>query len=301
MPQTIKTALMASGFFALLDDIAALMDDVAVMSKVAGKKTAGILGDDLAVNAEKASGFMSSRELPVLWSITKGSLLNKLIILPIAFLLSAFLPVAITVILILGGLYLAYEGAEKIYEFFVPHEKHNEIENLDQLSEQQLQAREKEKIKSAIITDFILSVEIVIIALGTVSQEPLATQIPVVTIIALIATIGVYGIVALIVRMDEFGAKLINLNERDDSFSDKVGKLLVNALPWVIKSLGVIGTIALLLVSGGIFTHNIHFFHELFPAIPALITEFLIGLVVGFLVLLLLNLGKKAWKAVKAS
>ena len=301
MPQTIKTALMASGFFALLDDIAALMDDVAVMSKVAGKKTAGILGDDLAVNAEKASGFMSSRELPVLWSITKGSLLNKLIILPIAFLLSAFLPVAITVILILGGLYLAYEGAEKIYEFFVPHEKHNEIENLDQLSEQQLQAREKEKIKSAIITDFILSVEIVIIALGTVSQEPLATQIPVVTIIAIIATIGVYGIVALIVRMDEFGAKLINLNERDDSFSDKVGKLLVNALPWVIKSLGVIGTIALLLVSGGIFTHNIHFFHELFPAIPALITEFLIGLVVGFLVLLLLNLGKKAWKAVKAS
>ena len=134
------------------------------MSKVAGKKTAGILGDDLAVNAEKASGFMSDRELPVLWSITKGSLLNKVIILPVAFLLSAFLPTAITVILIIGGLYLAYEGAEKIYEYLVPHEKHNAVEKLDEMTEEQLMAREKEKVKSAILTDFILSVEIIIIA-----------------------------------------------------------------------------------------------------------------------------------------
>ena len=289
---------MASGFFALLDDIAALMDDVAVMSKVAGKKTAGILGDDLAVNAEKASGFMSSRELPVLWSITKGSLLNKVIILPIAFLLSAFLPVAITVILILGGLYLAYEGAEKIYEYLVPHEKHNSTEKLDEMSEDQLMEREKEKIKSAVLTDFILSVEIIIIALGTVSQEPIATQIGVVTIIALVATVGVYGIVALIVRMDEFGAKLINLNERDDSFSDKVGIFLVNALPWVIKSLGVIGTIALLLVSGGIFVHNLEFFHHLEESLglPAIVFEFLAGLVIGFVVLPLVNGVKKLFK-----
>lgn len=289
---------MASGFFALLDDIAALMDDVAVMSKVAGKKTAGILGDDLAVNAEKASGFMSSRELPVLWSITKGSLLNKVIILPIAFLLSAFLPVAITVILILGGLYLAYEGAEKIYEYLVPHEKHNSSEDLDSMTEEQLMAREKEKVKSAILTDFILSVEIIIISLGTVSQEPIATQIGVVTIIALVATVGVYGIVALIVRMDEFGAKLINLNDRDDSFSDKVGIFLVNALPWVIKSLGVIGTIALLLVSGGIFVHNLEFFHHLEESLglPAIVFEFLAGLVIGFVVLPLVNGAKKLFK-----
>jgi len=209
---------MASGFFALLDDIAALMDDVSVMTKVAGKKTAGLLGDDLAVNAEKASGFMSSRELPVLWAITKGSLLNKVIILPIAFLLSAFVPVAITIILIIGGLYLAYEGAEKIYEYLFPHAHASEKPVLEELTKEEALAREKEKIKSAILTDFILSVEIVIIALGAVTQEIISTQIIVVSIIALIATVGVYGVVALIVRMDEFGAKLINMNEREDSF-----------------------------------------------------------------------------------
>lgn len=288
---------MASGFFALLDDIAALMDDVSVMTKVAGKKTAGILGDDLAVNAEKASGFMSSREIPVLWAITKGSLLNKIIILPVAFLLSAFVPTAITIILILGGLYLAYEGAEKIYEWIFPHAHGSEKPVLEELTEEEVLAREKDKIKSAILTDFILSVEIVIIALGTVSQEIISTQIIVVTIIALIATVGVYGIVALIVRMDEFGAKLIDLNEEEDSFSDKVGKFLVSALPKVIKSLSVIGTIALLLVSGGIFSHNVHFLHGLFENIPSIIVEFFLGLIVGFLVVGIVNLGKKIWKS----
>ena len=162
---------MASGFFALLDDIATLMDDVAAMSKVAAKKTAGILGDDLAVNAEKSSGFVSSREIPVLWAITKGSFLNKLIILPVAFLLSAFLPIAITVILILGGLYLAYEGAEKIFEFIVPHKHDNREIKIENLSEEEILNKEKEKIKSAIVTDFILSIEIIIIALGTVIEE----------------------------------------------------------------------------------------------------------------------------------
>ncbi|MGA8852841.1 MAG: DUF808 domain-containing protein [Christiangramia sp.] len=289
---------MASGFFALLDDIAALMDDVAVMGKVAGKKTAGILGDDLAVNAEKASGFMSSREIPVLWAITKGSFLNKLIILPVAFLLSAFLPTAITVILLIGGLYLAYEGAEKVYEFFFPHAHPSEKPVLEELTEEEALEREKEKIKSAILTDFILSVEIVIIALGTVTGEPIVNQVIVVSLIALVATVGVYGIVALIVRMDEFGAKLINLNDRDDSFSDKVGRFLVNALPKVIKSLSVIGTIALLLVAGGIFTHNIHFLHGLFESIPSIIVELVIGLVVGIIVLLFVNLGKKIWTRV---
>ena len=284
---------MASGFFALLDDIAAIMDDVAVMSKVAAKKTAGILGDDLAVNAEKASGFISSRELPVLWAIAKGSLLNKVIILPIAFLLSAFLPVAVIIILVLGGLYLAYEGAEKIYEYFFPHEHAKHEISLEPLTEEQILAFEKEKIKSAIVTDFILSVEIVIIALGTVIGKPISSQIMVVSIIALIATVGVYGIVALIVRMDEAGLKLIQLSSNEGSFTKKVGTILVQALPKVIKSLSVIGTIALLLVAGGIFVHEIPFLHDILPQIPSIVTEFLIGLVFGGIVLGIVTLFKK--------
>ena len=290
---------MASGLFALLDDIATLMDDVATMSKVAGKKTAGLLGDDLAVNAEKASGFVSSRELPVLWAITKGSFLNKLIILPLAFLLSAFFPAAITVILVIGGLYLAYEGAEKIFEYFFPHSPDVEKPKFEKLSEEEVLSKEKEKIKSAILTDFILSVEIVIIALTSVEGQELLNQILVVTIIALIATVGVYGIVALIVRMDDYGLKLIELNDKENSFSDKIGNFLVNALPKVIKSLTVIGTIALLLVSGGIFVHNLDFMHGLFESIPGILYEFITGLVVGFVVLFLIKGGIKIWKNIK--
>ena len=161
---------MASGFFALLDDISVLMDDVVVMSKISAKKTAGILGDDLAVNAEKASGFVSSRELPVLWAITKGSIFNKLIILPFAFLLSAFLPSVITMILILGGLYLAYEGVEKIYEYAFPHKSVFDDVSSKTMSDSEITALEKKKVKSAILTDFILSIEIIIITLGTVLE-----------------------------------------------------------------------------------------------------------------------------------
>ncbi|WP_445383621.1 DUF808 domain-containing protein [Robiginitalea sp. IMCC43444] len=284
---------MASGFFAILDDVATLLDDVAAMSKVATKKTAGILGDDLAVNAEKASGFVSKRELPVLWAITKGSLLNKIIILPIAFLLSAFAPWAVTAILILGGLYLAFEGAEKIYEFFVPHVHASIPKDAEAPTKKDILALEKEKIRSAIVTDFILSVEIVIIALGTVMDEPLLNQILVVSFIALLATVGVYGLVALIVRMDEFGTHLINLNGEKNSISDMIGRFFVNALPWVIKGLTVIGTLALLLVSGGIFVHNISFLHHLFPSVPGLIVEFGVGLVAGLLVLLVYKGVKK--------
>lgn len=287
---------MASGFFALLDDIAVLMDDVAVLGKIAGKKTAGILGDDLAVNAEKASGFMSSRELPVLWAITKGSFINKVIILPLAFLLSAFLPTAVTIILVLGGIYLAYEGVEKIYEFFFPHKIERETPKLEKVSEEEVLRLENEKIKSAIVTDFILSVEIIIIALGSVEQESLTLQILVVTLIALVATVGVYGLVAVIVRMDEFGARLISYNDQENTISDKLGVFLVNALPQVIKSLSVIGTIALLLVSGGIFVHNIHYLHDLFNGLPSIIGEFITGMVVGGMVLLFLNLMKVIWK-----
>ena len=287
---------MASGFFAVLDDIAALLDDVAAMSKIATQKTAGILGDDLAVNAEKASGFVSKRELPVLWAISKGSLLNKIIILPIAFLLSAFLPWAVTLVLVLGGLYLAFEGAEKIYEFFVPHDKAHIPSEMLAPSESDILEMEKTKIKSAIVTDFILSIEIVIIALGTVLKEPLSTQIVVVSIVAILATVGVYGIVALIVRMDEFGLRLINFNENDNSISDKIGWFFVNALPIVIKSLSVIGTIALLLVSGGIFVHNLNFLDDILQTFPSIIVEFLVGLIAGVLMLLLYKGIKKFFK-----
>jgi len=287
---------MASGFFAVLDDISVLMDDVATMSKVATKKTAGILGDDLAVNAEKATGFLSSREIPVLWAITKGSFLNKLIILPIAFLLSAYLPIAITVILILGGVYLAYEGAEKVYEYFLHRNKEARTEDPIDVPEEKLPELEKKKIKQAIITDFILSIEIVIIALSTVVNEPLTIRIATVSVVALLATVGVYGIVALIVRMDDYGYRLIELNGEHDSFSDKVGRVLVNALPIIIKSLSVIGTLALLLVSGGIFTHNIEFFHHLFPGLPTLLKDFIFGLVIGFAALLLVKLVTKLFK-----
>jgi hypothetical protein len=284
---------MASGFFALLDDIATIMDDVAAMSKIATKKTAGILGDDLAVNAEKASGFISSRELPVLWAIAKGSFINKLIILPIAFVLSAFLPLAIIIILVLGGLFLAYEGAEKIFEYFFPHKPIATEIIVQDLTEAEILALEKDKIKSAIVTDFILSVEIVIIALGTVIGKPISSQIAVVSIVAIIATVGVYGIVALIVRMDELGFKLIALSSKERSLSKTVGNILVQALPKVIKSLAFIGTIALILVAGGIFVHNIEFLHHIFPQWPSIIKEFSFGLLFGGIVLGVVNLLKK--------
>lgn len=285
---------MGSGFFALLDDIAAIMDDVAAMSKIATKKTAGILGDDLAVNAEKASGFVSSRELPVLWAITKGSFLNKLIILPIAFVLSAFSPLAIKVILVLGGLYLAYEGAEKIYEYFFPHHHHEaEISVTQSFTEEEILAQEKGKIKAAIVTDFILSVEIVIIALGTVLEKSITTQIAVVSIVAIIATIGVYGIVALIVRMDDMGFKLMQLSSKENGFLTKIGNFLVNALPKVIKSLAVIGTIALIMVAGGIFAHQIDYLHHVLPQVPSFIKEPLFGLVFGGITLLIVTIIKK--------
>jgi predicted DNA repair protein MutK len=282
---------MATGFFALFDDIAILMDDVAVVSKVATKKTAGILGDDLAVSADKASGFTSSRELPVLWAITKGSLLNKLIILPIAFLLSAFLPWTIIPILMLGGVYLAYEGAEKIYEYFVPHETANTHTSLEPLSKEKILEVEKEKIKSAIITDFILSVEIVIIALSTVTEQTLTVQIIVVSFIALIATLGVYGIVALLVRMDDVGYALIAKGEKKrDKKLQTIGRFLVSALPKVIKSLTVIGTIAMLLVAGGIYLHNLPELHHLLHAVPTILAELIIGLLIGVVALILVQI-----------
>ena len=286
---------MASGFFAILDDIAALMDDVAVTAKIATKKTAGILGDDLAVNAEKATGFLSSRELPVLWAITKGSFVNKLIIVPIALLLNAFFPVAIKFILLIGGFYLAYEGAEKIFEYLF-HRSEVAPQSTEVIKDDK--DAEKAKVKSAVTTDFILSVEIVIIALGTVLTENLTLQIVTVSIVALLATIGVYGIVAIIVRMDDTGYKLIKRSQ-NNGFLNAVGNLLVKALPILIRILAVVGTIALILVAGGIFVHNIDYLHHLWPALPSMVKEFLFGLIGGFIALLLFTIAKKIFKLFK--
>ena len=287
---------MASGIFALLDDIAALMDDVVVMSKITTKKTAGILGDDLAVNAEKASGFVSNRELPVLWAITKGSFINKLIILPVAFVLSFYIPWLVTVLLLFGGLYLAYEGVEKIYEFlFHRNNEHHEITN-ERLEKSEILALEKKKIKSAILTDFILSVEIVIIALGVVYEKELTIQILVVSFVALIATVGVYGVVALIVRMDDLGLRLIKLSKGNKNMLFHAGRILVRALPKIVKSLSVIGTIALLLVSGGIFVHKIEFLHHFLEFLPEILRDFIVGLFAGIVVLLIVKLIKLIFK-----
>jgi hypothetical protein len=280
---------MASGFFAILDDIAALMDDVAINAKLATKKTAGILGDDLAVNAEKSTGFISSREIPVLWAITKGSFINKLIIVPVTLLLNIFLPAAIIVILILGGFYLAFEGMEKIAEYFF-HKKQTpkqvEVGVIKQDAE-----LEKVKIKSAITTDFILSVEIVIIALSTVLNKNLTVQILTLSVVSILATIGVYGIVALIVRMDDFGYNLIEKSNKK-GLLNALGLLLVKALPIVIKIFSVVGTIALLLVSGGIFAHNIEYLHHILPEWPTIIKEFIFGVIGGIFVLVLVTIGK---------
>lgn len=286
---------MASGFFAILDDIAALMDDVAMTTKLATKKTAGILGDDLAVNAEKATGFLESRELPVLWAITKGSFLNKLIILPIIFLLNWLFPIAIKIILVIGGLYLAYEGVEKIIEYFFHKNDHktDHEEAVDVMDD--AATVEKAKIKSAITTDFILSLEIVIIALSTALDQPLLKQIITVSLVSIIATVGVYGIVALIVRMDDAGYKLQKKSKKEGGFLFSLGQLLINSLPWVIKILGVVGTIALILVAGGIFVHNIDFIHhivEKWPT-PSTLNEFLAGIVGGLLAVVVMTIVQK--------
>ena len=289
---------MASGMFALLDDIAALMDDVVVMSKIATKKTAGILGDDLAVNAEKASGFVSSREIPVLWAITKGSLVNKLIILPLAFLLSYFLPWLITIVLLLGAVYLAYEAAEKMHEYIVPNAHAATTTVAANLSPEEILALEKTKIKAAIVTDFILSVEIVIIALGTVVGKPIGTQIIVVSFIAFIATVGVYGIVAAIVRMDDLGALML---KKKSSSSQFVGNFLIRALPLVIKGLAFVGTIALIMVAGGIFMHNIEAVHHLLEDLPSIVGELIAGIAGSIISFITVKGFLLLWKRIKSN
>lgn len=274
------------------------MDDVATASKIATQKTAGILGDDLAVNAEKATGFLASRELPVLWAISKGSFINKLIIVPVALLLNVFFPAAIIVALVLGGLYLAYEGVEKILEFLFHRSKtgHQVIEQ----SEAHNSESEKAKVRSAIATDFILSLEIVIIALGAVLEKSLIIQILTVSVVALLATVGVYGLVALIVRMDDAGYKLIK-HSGNKGLLSILGHLLVRSLPLVIKLLSVVGTIALVLVSGGIFVHNIEYLHHIFPQLPLIVKEFAAGFTAGLIAVAILTAGKKLFSFARRS
>ena len=292
---------MTGGIFAILDDIAMLMDDVAVMSKLAAKKTAGILGDDLAVNAEKATGFRASRELPVLWAITKGSFVNKLIILPLAFLLSAYASWLIVPILLLGGAYLSYEGVEKIYHLFTA-ESHAEPVVKKTSNEAEILSVEKAKIRSAVRTDFILSIEIIMIALGIVMAEPLMLQVIVVSLISLLATVGVYGIVALLVRMDDIGYSFIEqaqkLRGKLRPMLEWTGSTLVASLPLVIRALGIIGTIAMLLVGGGMFTHNISRLHHVLVFLPSLLADMMVGLTVGAMLLGIMLLAKKVVKQV---
>ncbi len=283
---------MASGIFAILDDVAMLLDDAAVMSKIAAKKTVALLGDDLAVNAEKATGFSASRELPVIWAITKGSMLNKVIILPIAFLLSAFMPWLIVPILLLGGAYLSYEGAEKVYEWFVKHEPET-IAAKETASAKDVVVLESKKIKAAVRTDFILSIEIVIISLGTVLEQSLIIQVLVVSFIALLATVGVYGLVALLVRMDDTGLHFIEYSASLEGFKARImkrgGEFLVAALPKVIRFLGLVGTIAMLLVGGGMYVHNIDMLHHFLSGIPSIISELVVGLMIGMFLLIVMH------------
>ncbi len=276
---------MASGIFLLLDDIAMLADDVAVASKMATKKTAAILGDDLAVNAQKATGFDQSRELKVIWAITKGSLKNKVIIMPIAFILTAFLPALITFILILGALFLLYEGVEKIEEYLFHKKSEVKDEELLNSTKENILEIEEQKIKSAVLTDFILSIEIVVIALAAVAKEPFMVQVSSTVFVALFATFGVYGLVALIVRMDNVGFWLIEKKHT------KSGTLLISAMPKLIKFLTFVGTFAMILVGGGILSHKVEFFHHYYLAsLPALANDLLIGLVIGAVVLFIVKI-----------
>ena len=268
---------MTSGILSILDDIAVLMDDVIILSKAATKKTVGILADGLAINADKASGFVSNRELPVLWKLTKGSFLNKLIILPGIFLLSAYLPMVIIPILICGGVYLAFEGALNIYKMLLNSKK--KAADLKEISKIDSTVLEAKKVKSAILIDFILSIEIIIITLGTVLDEPISIQISVVSIIALLSTIGVYSFVALLVRMDDVGYRLVSVSEK--IIIKNFGMFLIRSLPKIIRLLKVVGTLAMILVGGGIFVHNIDAIHQLVYSWPKYLSDFTVGLAFG--------------------
>ena len=238
-----------SSLFTLIDDIASILDDVALMTKMAAKKTVGVVGDDLALNANQVTGASSDRELPIVWAVTKGSLVNKVILIPIALLLSAFLPWLIVPLLMIGGAYLCFEGVEKILHKFIAHEEHEEKTTFNEAA----------KIKGAIRTDFILSAEIIIIALGELTEASLLTRIISLSIVGIGITIFVYGLVALIVRADDFGLYLI----KKGGVAKSIGNAILVIMPKFMRSLSFIGTLAMFLVGGGIFVHNVSFIHHL--------------------------------------
>lgn len=250
---------MATSLLALIDDIATLLDDVSILTKIAAKKTAGVLGDDLALNAQQVAGVKAERELPVVWAVAKGSLVNKAILVPLALAISAFAPWAVVPMLMVGGAFLCFEGFEKLAHRFL-HSKHEDEVHHEQLSEAlsdpqvDVLAMEREKIKGAIRTDFILSAEIIIITLGTVAQNDLVTRIAVLVGIALVMTVGVYGLVGGIVKLDDLG---LYLTRRAGAVARAVGAAILRAAPWLMKGLSVAGTAAMFLVGGGILVHGV--------------------------------------------
>ena len=309
--------MAGTSLLVLLDDIAAVLDDVAILSKAAAKKTAGVLGDDLALNAQQVSGVRAERELPVVWAVAKGSFINKLILVPSALAISAFMPPLITVLMIIGGLFLCFEGAEKILEKFF-HQATNDKENqerLKALSDPQIDlvALEKEKIKGAIRTDFILSAEIVVIILGTVQASNFQTQVMVLSSMAIAFTVGVYGLVAAIVKLDDLGLYLLR-NSVSGSFNSvqrALGRALLIIAPKLMRALTVIGTIAMFLVGGGIIVHGFHWLHDQvgelnsyvatnisdsFTFMSALLVEGAIGVIAGLLVVGIVSLGQRVLK-----
>lgn len=297
--------MAGTSLLALIDDIATLLDDVSLMTKVAAKKTAGVLGDDLALNAEQVSGVRANRELPVVWAVAKGSLLNKVILVPAALLISAFAPWAITVLLMIGGAYLCYEGAEKVlHKFLHSKDEHSREERLKALQDAKvdLVAFEKKKIKGAIRTDFILSAEIIVISLGAMQSASFGVQVISLSTLALLLTIGVYALVAGIVKLDDAGLLLMKTPE--DRFAAPariaLGRGLLTLAPWLMKTLSVLGTIAMFLVGGGILVHGVpgshdwvHHLSELAGAVswavPVLV-NLIGGLIAGMVVLVVVSL-----------
>ncbi|MCG9698524.1 DUF808 domain-containing protein [Vibrio natriegens] len=288
--------MAGASLLTLLDDIATVLDDIAVMSKVAAKKTAGVLGDDLALNAQQVQGVASEREIPVVWAVAKGSFKNKLILVPSALLISASIPWLIMPLLLLGGLFLCFEGTEKVLEKLFPHaHSHEDKEEMLDKGES-VEEFEKRKVNGAIRTDFILSAEIIVIALGTVSEASFVTQVIVVSLIAIVMTIGVYGLVAGIVKLDDLGLYL-EVRAKGKGFMAKVGNALVTFAPKLMRLLTIVGTAAMFLVGGGIIVHNvpaIHHFvepilmdfsgHSFTTAVLPILLNGLIGFVAGLLV-----------------
>lgn len=257
--------MAGSSLFTLIDDIASVLDDVALMSKLAAKKTAGVLGDDLALNAQQVTGVSAERELPVVWAVAKGSFKNKLILVPAALLIGTFAAWAVIPLLMLGGAYLCFEGFEKIAHSLLhrpasDETQHNELVEALVDFEVDLVAFERDKIVGAVRTDFVLSAEIIVITLGTVAAQPFIQQLTVLAIIAIVMTVGVYGLVAGIVKLDDAG---LYLSRKSSSALRALGNLLLSAAPWLMKSLSVIGTVAMFMVGGGILTHGVPAAHHL--------------------------------------